>query len=170
MSGSAISREESREAEARFNLLTGSSFNFLPPKSPLRLITLYAVYRLSSVHGYVESVRKIFSPLFSAIFPLASSSGLPRMKKKARRRRTNERTNRERKNLVERNGAKRVIGETTDGQGVGSWRGIESVGVGDPDVLIKRLIFIARQKREFNAHRRLMRRPTAARTLLAESG
>lgn len=35
--------------------------------------------------------------------------------------------------------------------------------VGDPDVLIKRLIFIARQKREFNAHRRLMRRPTAAR-------
>lgn len=34
----------------------------------------------------------------------------------------------------------------------------------EPDVLIKRLIFIARQKREFNAHRRLMRRPTAAST------
>lgn len=28
-----------------------------------------------------------------------------------------------------------------------------------PDVLIKRLIFIARQKREFNAHRQLMRFP-----------
>ena len=40
--------------------------------------------------------------------------------------------------------------------------------VGVPDVLIKRLIFIARQKREFNAHRRLMRRPTAPRTLLVE--
>lgn len=31
----------------------------------------------------------------------------------------------------------------------------------EPDVLIKRLIFIARQKREFNAHLGLMRRPTA---------
>lgn len=45
----------------------------------------------------------------------------------------------------------------------GGERGRERVEVGDPDVLIKRLIFIARQKREFNAHRRLMRRPTAAR-------
>ena len=37
----------------------------------------------------------------------------------------------------------------------------------EPDVLIKRLIFIARQKRWFNAHRGLMRRPTAASTCLA---
>lgn len=55
-------------------------------------------------------------------------------------------------------------GEST-GRGGGEWGG---GGLGVPDVLIKRLIFIARQKREFNAHRRLMRRPTAPRTLLVE--
>lgn len=61
--------------------------------------------------------------------------------------------------------AERWAEEWGGGEGGGAARGRErgGVGVGDPDVLIKRLIFIARQKREFNAHRRLMRRPTAAR-------
>lgn len=54
--------------------------------------------------------------------------------------------------------------EVVEEGGVGG----EGGGLGVPDVLIKRLIFIARQKREFNAHRRLMRRPTAPRTLLVE--
>lgn len=65
--------------------------------------------------------------------------------------------------------------ERADGEGRGRGRREGSRGVverrerrvGEPDVLIKRLIFIAWQKREFNAHRRLMRRPIAASRILA---
>lgn len=66
---------------------------------------------------------------------------------------------------MEGEGRGRGGGETGGGRRETEKRGWERER--EPDVLIKRLIFIARQKREFNAHRRLMRRPTAASTYLA---
>lgn len=116
------------------------------------------------------------TPLSSALFPSISSLWtLPRGNEESVSKAKNEGKDEERRGKegkkekkkkapVERNlVSRRSGGETAKEWGRGAARGRERAGVGDPDVLIKRLIFIARQKREFNAHRRLMRRPTAAR-------
>lgn len=126
---------------------------------------------VSAKHSPIERVISLdFVPLD---FPKGKrrkrfeDEGKDEERRKERRGKERKKKRKKKKAPVERNlVSRRSGGETADGRRSGeaaAARGRERAEVGDPDVLIKRLIFIARQKREFNAHRRLMRRPTAAR-------